>query len=678
MEKATIVVSKSKKGRLLVDLQFSDGKTMSLPGSTKINEAMNGYEVDVIREKGLVQKVTKDLDVLYEKVENLREQSFQDQSRGSYPPQSTARSSVNFPASGQMKSRASNPATAPYNFIPLNERVVGSAAPDHSQFTGNTGFIELEVEAKTAIFIRDTFTLAELDKAQKEGRSNDLARLHPDFFSPGGKLRIPGSSLRGMIRQIVNIISWSKFQQFDNTALFYRGVADQSNLGKEYNQRMIDIDAVAKFDAENSDNPKARIGVGKYKVGAGYFFKRGSHYFIRPAQKKAGKPPFEKYDGPKPGPFHYRELETGEYVIQSGKKFGQNSQHDVWKIYKPVKGCEQDIALSEGDISAYLNDKTRNVSLDYLKDAKGGSNRLIPCFYVQDQNGRISFGHTVLFRIQYLHSIGELVPSAVQADDETIDITESIFGRITSNKEQMSFKGKVQFSDAELVGDPKDFLDVPRIPNTLLGPKPTSFQHYLTQNEGADSKHLNHYDIENAQLRGFKMYWHQNSPNWFQGQKIDSSAKIDTIIQSVKAGARFKGKIYFEDLSEVELGALLSAIDLQPGCCHKIGMGKPIGLGSIRIDSKVYIQDAKNKYREIDFSKTILTSDESAELSKKAFETKVLSALQMSIPSLWSHPRLKALHRMLDYENAPESTSVQYMELAEFKKRQILPTPENV
>jgi hypothetical protein len=77
-------------------------------------------------------------------------------------------------------------ATAPYNFIPLPEKIV--TAPevdlDFSSFQDGllSGYIDLSIEAKTDLFIR-----GEMEK----------------FFSIKDRPTIPGSSMRGLIRSLV-------------------------------------------------------------------------------------------------------------------------------------------------------------------------------------------------------------------------------------------------------------------------------------------------------------------------------------------------------------------------------------------------------------------------------------------------------------------------------------------
>ncbi|MGA9351497.1 MAG: RAMP superfamily CRISPR-associated protein [Anaerolineae bacterium] len=65
------------------------------------------------------------------------------------------------------------------------------------------------------------------------------------------------------------------------------------------------------------------------------------------------------------------------------------------------------------------------------------------------------------------------------------------------------------------------------------------------------------------------------------GQKKDHQNKT---VQPVAPGATFNFEVEYNNLRESELRLLLYALALEPGLCHKVGLGKPIGLGSAQIE----------------------------------------------------------------------------------------------
>ena len=162
----------------------------------------------------------------------------------------------------------------------------------------------------------------------------------------------------------------------------------------------------------------------------------------------------------------------------------------------------------------------------------------------------------------------------------------------------------------------------------------------------------------------------------------DSIEKLETRhtkIKPIDKGALFNGEIRFENLSKVELGALLFALDLPKGCAHKLGMGKPLGLGSVRITPKLYLSDRKNRYKNISAEWNGLKDESSSiEEFKKAFEKYVIEKLNERVPSLWEIERMKALKRFLDFDSKPDNSKTEYMQLREFRERRVLSHPTEI
>ena len=165
-----------------------------------------------------------------------------------------------------------------------------------------------------------------------------------------------------------------------------------------------------------------------------------------------------------------------------------------------------------------------------------------PVFYLLDhQEKLVFFGHTMMFRLPYEKSPYDFVPPGLRQDTSEVDIdlAEAIFGFTSHGEERrVSRAGRVFFSDAWLKPDQENiwFLDEgseePVIPKILSGPKPTAFQHYLTQQqpdkvETPRSKsgkpkmelRLDHYASpppHDTVIRGHKYYWAQRQ-GWLIG-----------------------------------------------------------------------------------------------------------------------------------------------------------------
>jgi CRISPR-associated protein (TIGR03986 family) len=268
---------------------------------------------------------------------------------------------------------------------------------------------------------------------------------------------------------------------------------------------------------------------------------------------------------------------------------------------------------------------------------------------------------------------------------------------------------------------------------------------------------INNYNSSKARLAGYKLYWHRNPSNgknrakenknlWeeefltfeknsfkkllaeihlkpedFQdmvriaGNKMEVNlhalkekntkayqAVLDAIgiyetqhtkIKPMAPNTKFKGKIRFENLSKRELGALLFVLDLPEECCHKLGMGKPLGMGSIKIKPTLYISNRKTRYTDLlaEFGEPekCLNKEDSEEY-KDIFVKHILDSIELNrnISDLWETGRLKELRAMLDFDHRPGEGKTRYMEIQrqneegrrenEFAKRYILRKPSDL
>lgn len=629
MEEAIIFIEKTERGKLIATIKFKNGKSMNLPSLYKIDESLNNKACEVERVKGQIVRVL----INGKELETIDKTAY-----------TTLRDS----------------ADAPYNFIPLNKSVIGAEEIPSRDFDFDkyhsdryTGYIACELETVTPLYIRGTI---EKDKYKQEEKSKDIS----DFFSPGGKLKIPGSSLRGMLRTLVEIVTFGKFSFFDDRLLHYRGLADKSNLIKEYQKNM------------SSYNKKTKSSI--YKFNAGYLKKD----YIIPAKIEGDKQFKQIEKRNKDEEFIIERQNNGKYLVISGKM--QNKKHD-WLINEPDFNANK-IEVLEKDIEAYEKDESRTIKeeIDPLKRADKGKEA--PCFYVQWDTNRISFGHTGFFRLAYKKTIEDHIPDELKNQD-IVDIPEAIFGK------ESQFATRVFFEDAELLPGQINVLMEETVPNILASPKPTTFQHYLEQ-DSDDIRSLKHYNTDaNANIRGYKLYWHRDNIKWQQidKQEINKHKTQYTRIKPVRPNTKFKFRIRFENLSEVELGVLLFVLDLPENSYHKLGMAKPLGLGSIKIRSRCFISNRAQRYKKLFHNRNWNLPEDSGDIAefKQEFERYILDKISLeekgNAKNLWETERLKKLKIMLDFENTKKpnwSIKTSYMKLEKFRERLVLPSPDDV
>lgn len=81
-------------------------------------------------------------------------------------------------------------------------------------------------------------------------------------------------------------------------------------------------------------------------------------------------------------------------------------------------------------------------------------------------------------------------------------------------------------------------------------------------------------------LAGRKVYWHGKM--FDVNDKSNAKMNMRCTVRPITAG-KFKFKVYFEDLESEELESLIFCLNLNGKGVHKIGKGKPIGMGDIEV-----------------------------------------------------------------------------------------------
>ena len=268
----------------------------------------------------------------------------------------------------------------------------------------------------------------------------------------------------------------------------------------------------------------------------------------------------------------------------------------------------------------------------------------LPIFYCEPEaNQRVTlFGQSPNFRIPYSPNSDGRAASAVDfipeqiGESDKIDLADAIFGfvrrgkdkqdEIPSNekkeKREQSRAGRIFVSDAHYVTDEegiwlKDNPNDTITPHILASPKPTTFQHYLVQknDQKSDIKHYGSKPNQDTVIRGHKLYWHKGDVGTgiqtdASPEEIEKKRSQYTEIKPIKAGVSFEFTIHFENLSHVELGALLwiltlanhdinalqlLGLDGKEKYCLSLGMGKPLGMGAVTIEKSELILNERSQ-----------------------------------------------------------------------------------
>jgi len=154
-----------------------------------------------------------------------------------------------------------------------------------------------------------------------------------------------------------------------------------------------------------------------------------------------------------------------------------------------------------------------------------------------------------------------------------------LFGMLNRGK---VFTGNVSIRDAVAPRNaPSELLTLA----VLSSPKPRHTAFYSAQP-----------DAQKPKVRGRKFYFHRPQGPLGRSQQ-DSQNKT---VEAVKPGVVFTFEVEYENVEERDLGLLLFALTLWDDTCHKVGMGKPIGLGSAKIAvTELTALDHEARYKKL-------------------------------------------------------------------------------
>ena len=642
-------------------------------------------------------------------------------------------------------------AIAPYNFVELPDQIIKAELENNGKLRDNdryyrarhTGRIECVLTTSSPVYVRCGLTQEQFNFVQKQLREGKKAD-YPEFFyiNPATKKPvIPGSSLRGMLRTLVEIISYSKIDRVSgHQRFFFRAVAADSDdpLKYEYSKH---------------------LGKHGRNVKAGYLRYEGNKWFIRPAMP-IDKAPFiwvkestarseipgmilmeqlEEYQ-----PQYFINISFGDiHTKKNGRKFANkiSIQSNTYQ-YKGVlvtsgnmlEGatsiteskrknhcliCEPDhnaslIPICDQAIRQYRNGLTAFQKEPPFSEEMGVLENGRCIFYCQLEAGKpvTLFGQSPNFRIPYspngdgkAASAIDFVPEELR-DASVIDLADAIFGFVRGEKQsegiESSCSGRVFISDGVCLNNTDDVFvsDKPIVPQILSSPKPTTFQHYLVQPEetNAEKKNLKHYASmpgRDTVIRGHKLYWHKGSSPDIQYENPDNKASDSqlTQIKPIKPAVQFEFTIYFENLSNVELGALMWVFDIAQDNRYRLslGMGKPLGMGAVKIEHKLYLSDRQQRYTQL-FNGNDWKRAETCKPGidyKVQFESYILKQLKQ-LGKFADIPRIRMLLAILSWQENPSIEQLEqtrYMEIErqrlpclgddtnEYKQRRVLPTP---
>lgn len=583
--------------------------------------------------------------------------------------------------------------TTPYNFVTLNTRVVAPPVSAFCKECKNKNDMRAGLQEGYRQYLQD---LEQNGKAYSGYFTVDIENLtplfinsdmdHPSFFTNGEEICIAGSSLRGCLRHVFKIITESAMRvHHENPYAEYTVDGQRIDRDQDMTDQQLFFRAMASpKGVSTKDKYLERIATRE----AGILVKKGKNknsnddYYIYETT-------YEDIKDEDKANYNVPRIDWSEWHNGTGHVFLFSGHMPNKKRYYQLEAPNFDKArcyhVPEDVIIAYKNDKRRNEKSDLL--AKFGTSDAmkmpvgqgLPCFFTLTYKQVESFGASLFYRLPYKSTMADRVPSAVRLSDQSVDFTDAVFGKNTY------WRSRVFVEDSYLQTGEEATFEAEAESQTLLDPKPTSYQFYLQSQNGT----ARDWD-DSTSIRGDKIYWHRQCP-WQNMGKNNDNKNVNRSLKPLQSHHHFQGKVRFEDLSVIELGALASLFSLSSlatsqtsrDICYKIGMGKPIGLGSVRIQASLHLpkdEGWKTLFADGHFASGTEENDMAPFIS--AFHEYMKEQLQGNSRD-WENycQRMEELCTIMDFSwstNKKLQEQVGYMDLTEGKNlirnRVVLPT----
>ena len=525
----------------------------------------------------------------------------------------------------------------PYNFIPLGENVIDRS---ERKLGENTGNLRCKLVTKSPLFIGG-------EKIDKDGHILEY------FYRENKKLTIPASSLKGSIRNVIDVLTNSIIRNVENERLEERLKPNKESVVK-----------YGIIESLPKDGKKGVIKLAhRVKVKKEILAKKSPNY------DKKGKI-YKIYMNKNIK--NYEKIETEkEYQKLLGKKGAQDTIIvTIWIASERPKEKYEKILVKTDEILHNFTEKELEDFEYLIKQRSDRDKKENEDFYYKirkDKNEKDFFklkvGDPVIIykknkydytthivfseipRIRYKFSPLDLVPEEFRPSDslENLSFSEKLFGTTGDNtkkdekkkNELVALAGRVFFENARIVSKNPKMIDNGKL-TTLKPfgePHPTLVSFYLNKED-----YNNNVNVKKGIfIKGRKFYWHHKDKiekefkNYSNSIIMNSREKYNSSLELMDYGNEFEFDVHFENLTDEELGVLIYALELEDGLLHKIGRGKAFGFGSCKIEIEEIKLENKNKYN--DFSENIFKNDQKEKYISKAKE-KYIDETRMNIKEL--------------------------------------------
>lgn len=472
-----------------------------------------------------------------------------------------------------------------------------------------------------------------------------------------GTLAIPGNSLRGMISSYAEIVSRSAMRVLDTHDNKPYSLRMQSNeayksigvLFRRNNQwfiypvERISTDSERKPVKINFDSLGSYSGKGKIPNKADLMdelecYQAIHNPHVTSCQGYDIEGLFEEYEG-----IHYirgRQEHMQEVHLEKCFKWNGQLNQDS-KETKPIP--DDVIQHLESTLESQFADNQKLIdkgdddgevaAIDFLPkgyaehegrwyENKEHSPRVLPgdLVYFKTNNADtevVSLGFSAIGRRTAIGSLAEsfrkaeglnALPWGENRDELTP--AEQLFGvvedSVSLGKNARSLASRLRFADASGEKGIEHKQMEEKTLKILNSPKPPSPSMYFSSGKGEYVSKAD-FDLNFHRPNGRKRYLphhpeevtSEEEKYRFETQQAGDDFRpwMHVMCKPIKTGASFTINIHFDNLHEAELDLLIYCLQPDPEFIHRLGLGKPLGLGHVKIDAiAVSVIDRQQRY----------------------------------------------------------------------------------
>jgi len=504
----------------------------------------------------------------------------------------------------------SNRFVNPYHFVEIGDKCSKKSINEYPSKKGITGWIEYSVKTLTPVFITNVTNNKAFQKRFNVSNMHsydffsyeDLSGIQEGPVEPKAPV-LPGSEIRGVIRSAFEAVTNSCLSVVDEDERIFRRPVEVKagkpgilkKKGDKWYLYECERYGIKVKDNNKDKNRNFKSELKKYKWEHEIWFKEGGTYEKYIKKNKSNKVLFKLVSD-------ISKTEKNGYekgYLHKGEDFVKKHHDSIFCILNKndnsIEIPKEVVENFKYSLKLYADSKINK----HLKKGHNGYKHINPkddfflVYYHKVCDSLYYISPAAMGREVYKKRLKDILDTYSPCSSENcICPACKLFGFVSENgKNSKALASKVRFGDAEFVKTNSSLFHKPIVLNELSSPKISASEFYLKKpNEKAEywtydyvkSKHQNKkYVLNNPKILGRKFYWHQKIK---KVEEAKEKSERNVGIRPLNAQAEFKGKIYFNKITEKELNTLIWVLTIgnSEEHAHKIGMGKPLGLGSIR------------------------------------------------------------------------------------------------